>query len=92
MYIARFRRSSLTKIGSLLFGNPLLTLNSLAGAQNCLVHPACSYSMYVLVYSISYITDKRTDVWSPDFIIWIIKAVVWAGLWNKRVWADYEQL
>ena len=41
-------------------------------------------------------TDKRTDVWSRDFIIWKINsglwAVVWAGLWNKRVWADYEQL
>ena len=40
-------------------------------------------------------TDKRTDVWSWDFIhnmknqFW---AVVWAGLWNKRAWADYEQL
>ena len=33
---------------------------------------------------------------SRDFIIWKINsglwAVVWAGLWNKRVWADYEQL
>jgi hypothetical protein len=41
-------------------------------------------------------TDKRTDVWSRDFIIWKINfglwAVAWAGLWNKRVWADYEQL
>ena len=41
-------------------------------------------------------TDKRTDVWSRDFMIWKINsglwAVVWAGLWNKRVWADYEQL
>ena len=41
-------------------------------------------------------TDKRTDVWSRDFIVWKINsglwAVVWAGLWNKRVWADYEQL
>ena len=41
-------------------------------------------------------TDKRTDVWSWDFIIWKINsglwAVVWAGLWNKRVWAEYEQL
>ena len=40
--------------------------------------------------------DKRTDVWSRDFIIWKINsglwAVVWAGLWNKRVWADYDQL
>ena len=43
-----------------------------------------------------YVTDKRADVWSRDFIIWKIKsglwAVVWAGIWNKRVWADYEQL
>ena len=41
-------------------------------------------------------TDKITDVWSRDFIIWKINsglwAVVWAGLWEKRVWADYEQL
>ena len=42
-------------------------------------------------------TDKRTDVWSRDFIFNMKKdsgqwAVVWAGLWNKRVWADYEQL
>ena len=41
-------------------------------------------------------TDRRTDVWSRDFIIWKINswqwAVVWAGLWNKRAWADYEQL
>ena len=41
-------------------------------------------------------TDKRTDVWSRDIIIWKINsglwAVIWAGLWNKRVWADYEQL
>ena len=43
-----------------------------------------------------HITDERTDVWPPDFIIWKIDywlwAVVWAGLWNKKVWADYEQL
>ena len=47
-----------------------------------------------LTYILS--TDKRTDVWSRDFIIWKINsglwAVVWDGLWNKRVWADYEQL
>ena len=40
-------------------------------------------------------TDKRTDVWSRDFMIWKINfglwAVAWAGLWNERVWADYEQ-
>ena len=33
--------------------------------------------------------DKRTDVWSQDFIIWKINswlwAVVWAGLWKKGV-------
>ena len=34
-------------------------------------------------------TDKRTDVWSRDFGLW---AVAWAGQWEKRVWADYEQL
>ena len=47
-----------------------------------------------LTYILS--TDKRTDVWSRDFIIWKINsglwAVVWDGLWNKRVWANYEQL
>ena len=41
-------------------------------------------------------TDKRTDVWSRDFMIWRIIfglwAVAWAGQWEKRVWADYEQL
>ena len=41
-------------------------------------------------------TDKRTDVWSRDFMIWRINfglwAVAWAGLWEKRVWAVYEQL
>ena len=41
-------------------------------------------------------TDKRTDVWSRDFMIWKINsglwAEVWAGLWNKSVWADCEQL
>ena len=35
--------------------------------------------------------DKRTDVWSRDFLIWKINfglwAVAWAGLWNKRVWS-----
>ena len=40
-------------------------------------------------------TDKRTDVWSRDFIVWKINsglwAVVWAELWKKRGWADYEQ-
>ena len=47
------------------------------------------------LYNISS-TDKKTDVWSRDFIVWKINfglwAVAWAGLWNKRVWADYEQL
>ena len=41
-------------------------------------------------------TDKRTDVWSRYFLIWRINfglwAVAWAGLREKRVWADYEQL
>ena len=41
-------------------------------------------------------TDKRTDVWSRDFIIWEINfglwADAWAGLWEKGVWADSEQL
>ena len=47
-----------------------------------------------LVWMSNICTDKRTDVWSWDFIIWKIDlafwAVVWAGLWNKRVWADFE--
>ena len=42
------------------------------------------------------LTDKRTDVWSRDFMIWKVNfglwAVAWAGLCNKRVWANYEQL
>ena len=33
------------------------------------------------------ITDKRTDVWSQDFLIWKINfglwAVAWAGQWEK---------
>ena len=41
-------------------------------------------------------TDKRTDVWSRNFLIWKINfglwAVAWAGLWEKGVWADSEQL
>ena len=41
-------------------------------------------------------TDKRTDVWSRDFLIWEINfglwAVAWARLWENRVWTDYEQL
>ena len=41
-------------------------------------------------------TDKRTDVWSRNFLIWEINfglwAVAWAGLWEKGVWADSEQL
>ena len=39
-------------------------------------------------------TDKRTDVWSRNFLIWKINfglwAVAWAGLWEKRVWANYD--
>ena len=55
------------------------------------------YFMFLRCFSkMVHTTDKRTDVWSRDFIIWKINsglwAVVWAGLWNKRVWADYEQL
>ena len=41
-------------------------------------------------------TDKRTDVWSRNFLIWEIDfglwAVAWAGTWEKGVWADSEQL
>jgi hypothetical protein len=28
-------------------------------------------------------------IWRINFGLW---AVAWAGLWKKRVWADYEQL
>ena len=39
-------------------------------------------------------TDKRTDVWSRNFLIWKINfglwAVAWAGLWEKGVWANSE--
>ena len=49
-----------------------------------------------MLFPLEKTTDKRTDVWSRDFMIWKINfgpwAVAWAGLWNKRVWADYEQL
>ena len=42
------------------------------------------------------ITDKRTNVWSRDFMIWKINSGLWAvasaRLWEKRVWAHYEQL
>ena len=41
-------------------------------------------------------TDKRTDVWSRNILIWEINfglwAVAWVGLWEKGVWADSEQL
>ena len=41
-------------------------------------------------------TDKRTDVWSRNFMTWKINfgllAVAWAGQWEKGVWADSEQL
>ena len=47
-------------------------------------------SILLLVWNTVGATNKRTDVWSRDFIIWKInsglRAVVWAGLWNKRVW------
>ena len=39
-------------------------------------------------------TDKRTDVWSRNFLIWKINfglwTVAWAGLWEKGVWANSE--
>ena len=51
-------------------------------------------------YKMTLITDKRTDVWSQDFIISMKNQfrVVGCGLWSgqdceiKKVWADYEQL
>ena len=59
-----------------------------------------TYFVYLGIFNTeryyAYCTDKRTDVWSRYFITWKINsglwAVVWAGLWKKRVWADYEQL
>jgi hypothetical protein len=40
------------------------------------------------------LTDKRTDVWSRNFIIWEINFGLWAdaraGPWEKGVWADSE--
>jgi hypothetical protein len=58
-----------------------------------LVHDKRPYFSYFVP---SVLTDKTTDVWSRDLMIWKINfglgAVAWAGLWNKRVWADYEQL
>ena len=43
-----------------------------------------------------YNTDERTDVWSRNFITWKINfglwAVAWAGLMEKGVWANSEQL
>ena len=41
--------------------------------------------LFVNIHTIEYVTDK----WKLNFGLW---AVVWAGLWDKRVWADYEQL
>ena len=41
-------------------------------------------------------TDKRTDIWSRNFMIREINfglwADAWAGPWEKGVWADSEQL
>ena len=41
-------------------------------------------------------TDKRTDVWSRNFLIWEINFGLWAvalaGPWEKGVWANSEQL
>ena len=53
-------------------------------------------SHYPDKWSCDKTTDKRTDVWSRNFITWKINfglwAVAWAGLWEKGVWADSEQL
>jgi hypothetical protein len=41
-------------------------------------------------------TNKETDVSWDIFMIWKINSgmwvVGWAGLWKKKVWANYEQL
>ena len=54
------------------------------------------YKMLVVLKYHRRLTDKRTDVWSRDFMIWKVNfglwAVAWAGLCNKGVWANYEQL
>ena len=53
----------------------------------------CGNYFFTKVSSIKTLnsTDKRTDfmIWRINFELW---AVAWAGLWEKRVWADYEQL
>ena len=61
--------------------------------NKCTIHHTFYRAITILVV---LATDKKTDVWSRHFMIWKINfglwAVAWAGQWEKRVWADYEQL
>ena len=54
------------------------------------------FKISFLQFGCMFLTNKRIDVWSRDFIIWKINsglwAVLWAGLWKNRGWANYEQL
>ena len=56
----------------------------------------CLFFVTVGICTVPLLTDKRTDVWSRNFLIWEINfrlwAVAWAGPWEKGVWADSEQL
>ena len=45
-------------------------------------------SRYIFIKTCLLYTDKRTDIWFRDFMMWKINS----GLWNERIWADYEQL
>ena len=81
-------------IPSFKYGDPPLIIKNMAMIRQGLV--AIPVGRLDLIPTDHEITDKRTDVWSRDFMIWKINfglwAVAWAGLWEKRVWADYEQL
>ena len=92
------------KISHCVMSFELLKKEVVNWSENFLFDWGCDYygskffrsvRKFVMV-SVVQVTDKRTDVWSRDIIIWKINselwALVWAGLWNKKVWADYEQL
>ena len=68
--------------------------DSFSNTADCCYDPTpCKTTIYYYSSLSTFVndsdTDKKTDVWSRDFIIWKINsglwAVVWAGLWNKRV-------
>ena len=50
--------------------------------------PSCFLYNDQLKLSKDEATDKRTDVWSRDFIIWKINSGLWAGLdcEKKKIW------